>query len=191
MGQIRLFPSSNAMKSSGLWVDGQYVGYVGELKGASRLRLLPGNHELVVRQAGYVDLMQKVLIEPRTVLDVTINMDKDPRFIYPDLKTSSEVKLDVWPGRAAVFLDDVYVGNVDEYYGFEHAMLVVPGKHTFKIPLPGFKTFETEVTLLPRQKIAIRTDLMGGSINDADPMIRSESPRATSSRETGTTRASR
>jgi hypothetical protein len=173
-----------------VWIDGQYVGYLGELNGRNKLRLLPGTHEISVRQAGYSDYTKKVVIEPRAAVDVRVSMERDPRFIYPDPKTSSEVRLDVQPTRAAVFLDDVFVGTVDEYYGVEHAMLVIPGKHNFKIALPGFRTFETEVELLPHQKFAIRTDLMGGSINDADPIIRSESPSASSSvREPGTTAA--
>jgi hypothetical protein len=181
MGQIRFVSASKVVKTSGVWIDGQYVGYLGELKGTNRLRLLPGDHEISLRQAGYSDFNKKVVIEPRMVVDVRVSMERDPRFIYPDPKTGSEVRLDVQPTRAAVFLDDVFVGTVDEYYGIEHAMLVVPGKHRFKIALPGFKTFETEVNLLPHQKFALRTDLMGGSINDADPIIRSETPRATSS----------
>ncbi len=181
MGQVQLNTASKLVKNSGVWVDGEYVGYLGELKGMNRLRLLPGDHEIAIRQAGYLDFVQKVVIEPRMVTDVHVVMYKDPRFTYPDPKTSSEVRLDIQPGRAAVFLDDAYVGAVDEYYGFEHAMLVVPGKHRIKIALPGFKTFETEVDLAPRQKIALRTSLIGGSINDADPIIRSEAPSATSS----------
>jgi hypothetical protein len=180
MGQVQFIPASKAMKTSGVWIDGQYVGYVGELKGMNRLRLLPGDHEIVVRQAGYVGLSRKVVIEPRMVVDLRVNMDKDPRFAYPDPKTSSEVKLDVLPGRAAVFLDDNFVGNVDEFYGFGRGMLVAPGKHRFKIALAGYKTFETEVELLPRQKFALKTVLITGSINDADPIIRSDSARATS-----------
>jgi hypothetical protein len=107
-------------------------------------------------------------------------MEQDARFVYPDPKTSSEVRLDIQPSRAAVFLDDYYVGTVGEYYGVEHAMLVAPGKHHFKIALAGFKTFEADVTLFPRQKFALRTDLAGGSINDADPSIRSEAPSTAS-----------
>jgi len=181
MGQIHFLDTSKAVKTSGVWIDGQYVGYLGELKGSNRLRLLPGGHEITVRQAGYSDFSKKLVIEPRTTVDVRVSMERDPRFIYPDPKTSSEVRLDVQPTRAAVFLDDYYVGTVDEYYGLEHAMLVVPGKHRFKIALPGFRTFETEVDLAPRQKFALRTDLMGGSINDADPIIRQEAPNATTS----------
>jgi hypothetical protein len=181
MGQVEFVNASKVAKTSGVWIDGQYVGYLGELKGMNRLRLLPGNHEISVRQAGYSDFSKTVVIEPRMVVDVRVSMERDPRFIYPDPKTSSEVRLDVVPTRAAVFLDDAFVGTVDEYYGVEHAMLVIPGKHRFKIALPGFKTFETEVELQPRQKFELRTELMGGSINDADPVIRQDTPNTTSS----------
>ena len=191
MGQIQFLTSSKIVKSSGVWIDGQYVGYLGELKGTNRLRLLPGDHDVLIRQAGYSDFSQKVVIEPRMVVDIQVNLDKDPRFTYPDPKTSSEVRLDVHPGRAAVFLDDYFAGTVDEYYGVEHAMLVVPGKHRIKIALAGYKTFATEVELLPHQKFELRTDLMAGSINDADPFIRSEAPRAKSAVNNGVPTAKR
>jgi hypothetical protein len=191
MGQIQFLTSSKVMKSSGVWIDGQYVGYLGELKGTNRLRLLPGDHDILVRQAGYSDFSQTVVIEPRMVVDIQVNLERDPRFTYPDPKTSSEVRLDVHPGRAAVFLDEYYAGTVDEYYGVEHAMLVGPGKHRLKIALGGYKTFETEVELLPHQKFELRTDLMAGSINDADPFIRSEAPRAKSTVNDGVPTAKR
>jgi hypothetical protein len=191
MGQVQFQPTSREVSSSGVWIDGQYVGYLGELKGSNKLKLLPGDHAIVVRQAGYFDFNKKVVVEPRTAVSVRVSMERDSRFTYPDPKTSSEVRLDVQPSRAAVFLDDYYIGTVSEYYGVEHAMLVIPGKHRFKIALPGFKTFETEVDLQPRQKFAIRTDLMGGSIKDADPIIRSEPPTATTVVTPDNPRASR
>ena len=181
MGQVHFLATSKAIKTSGVWIDGEYVGTLGELKGGNRLRLLPGSHEISVRQAGYSDFTQKVVVEPRWVVQVRVNMDRDLRFTYPDPKTGAEVRLNVNPSRAAVFLDDYYVGTVDQYYGIEHAMLVVPGKHRIKIALAGFKSFETEMNLSPRQKFEIRTDLVTGSINDADPSIRGESTTAASS----------
>lgn len=191
MGQIQFMDPSKVAKTSGVWIDGQYVGFVGELKGSNRLRLLPGDHDITVRQAGYSDFNKKVVVEPRAVVNVRVSMERDPRFVYPDRKTSSEVRLDVVPTRAAVFLDDVYVGTVDEYYGLQHAMLVAPGKHRFKIALPGFRTFETELVLFPRQKFALRTELAGGSINDADPIIRSDVPGASSSAREGDSKTAR
>jgi hypothetical protein len=179
-GQIHFRAASKTIKTSGVWVDGEYVGNLGELKGGNRLRLLPGSHEISVRQAGYSDFTQKVVVEPRGVVEVSVNMDRDLRFTYPDSKTGAQVRLTVNPGRAAVFLDDYYVGTVDQFYGIEHSMLVVPGKHHIKIALPGFKTFETELNLSPRQKFEIKTDLATGSINDADASIRSENTAAAS-----------
>jgi len=180
MGQIHFVPSDQTPKTSGVWIDGQYVGFLSELKGSSQLRLLPGEHQVVVRKGGFVDFSQKVTMEPGAVLDIPVSLQKDPRFTYPNRKTGAEVKFDVQPGRAVVFLDDVYVGNVDEYFSYGHAMLVAPGKHHFKIALPGFKTFETDVNLYPRQKMRLRTDLVEGSINDADPSLRHEAPRTSS-----------
>jgi len=191
VGEIQFLTSSKIVKTSGVWIDGLYVGHLGELKGMNRLRLLPGEHEISVRQAGYSDFNQKVVIEPRMVVDVRVSMETDPRFIYPDPKTGSSVRLNVQPGRAAVFLDDNYVGTVDDFYGLDHAMLVVPGKHNLKIALAGFKTFQTEVDLAPRQKFEIRTNLMTGSINDAGSSIRSEAPSAASAASEASSRAAR
>jgi hypothetical protein len=184
MGEIHFVNANRVAKTSGVWVDGQYTGYLGELKGFSTLKLLPGEHEIIVRQAGYDDFIRKITIEPGKIVDVHAVMERDSRFQYPQEKTSAEVKLDVRPDRAAVFLDDYFVGHVSEFYGFEHAMVVAPGKHRIKIALAGYKTFETELNLLPRQKFEIKSQLTEGSINDADPLIKGDrraSLRATSS----------
>jgi hypothetical protein len=176
MGQIQFVKSSKIVKTSGVWVDGQYVGYLGELDGGNKLRLLPGEHEVLIRQAGFEDFRQKVIIEPRKILDVHVVMEKDGGVAYPDSKTSSEIKLNVQPRRAAVFLDDNFVGHVQEYDGAGKGMLVFPGKHRITIALSGYRAFQTDVTLLPRQKFTLKTDLLEGSVNDADPLIKSEHP---------------
>src|ERR1700733_2154351 len=74
MGRIQFVNASKEAKSPGVWVDGQYVGNLGELKGSNRLRLMPGDHEVTVRQAGFADLTQKVTIEPGAVTDVRVKM---------------------------------------------------------------------------------------------------------------------
>lgn len=174
MGQIQFVQTNKVTKSSGVWVDGQYVGYLGELQGRNRLRLLPGQHEIMVRQAGYEDFDTKVIIEPGKILDVRASMERDTRFQYPDAKNSAEIRLDVRPDRAAVFVDDNFAGHVEEFSGAGHGMLVMPGKHRIKIDLSGYKTLDTEVTLLPHQKFTLKSELVEGSVNDADPLIRSD-----------------
>ncbi len=87
-------------------------------------------------------------------------------------QVTSEIKLKVEPDRAAVFLDNTFVGYVHEFGGVGRAMLVSPGKHEIKIALPGYRDFTTEVNLLPKQKFTIKTDLLQGSISQADPAVK-------------------
>lgn len=170
LGEVQLAGKTKADKTSGVWVDGQYVGYVAELKAENKILLLPGEHEIAVRQSGYTDFRQKVVVEPhkKTVLEVV--MLKDPRTHFP--KVTSQIKLNVSPERAAVFVDDAFAGTVGEFSGTGHGMLVSPGTHRIKIALPGYQAFDTEVSLLAQQKITIKTDLVPGSIKQAGSSIK-------------------
>ena len=172
LGEVQLVGKTKADKTSGVWVDGQYLGYVDELKDDKKILLLPGEHEIAVRQSGYRDFAQKVVVEPHKKIVLQVVMLKDPRTQFP--KVTAQIKLHVTPERAAVFVDDAFVGSVNEFMGVGHGMLVSPGKHRIKIALPGYQAFDTEVSLLPHQKITIKTDLIPGSITQAGPSIKQE-----------------
>jgi hypothetical protein len=55
LGEIRFEGKTNVERTSGVWVDGQYVGYLNELKLSKKVLLLPGDHTISVRQNGYQD----------------------------------------------------------------------------------------------------------------------------------------
>lgn len=170
MGEVKLEGASNLEKGSGVWIDGGYVGYLKELKGDKKILLLPGEHEISVRQSGYDDYVQKVVVEPGQVHVVQVTMHLSPRAKSPDI--TSTLKLNVEPGRAAVFLDGKFVGHASEFGGSFHSMLISPGKHRVKVELPGYRTFETEVNLLAGQKSEVKTELVKGSIEQASPDIK-------------------
>jgi len=170
MGEVRLEGATKVERDSGVWVDGNYVGYVKELKGNKKLLLLPGQHEITVRQSGYDDVSQKIIVEPSQTQIVSVTMHLTPRASKPDI--TSTLKLNIQPGRAAVFLDGRFVGHASEFGGKLHSMLISPGKHTIKVELPGYRTFETEVDLLPNQKSEVKTELVKGSIVQAGPDIK-------------------
>lgn len=172
MGQVNFTPATKVERNAGVWIDGQYVGYVGELKGDKKILLLPGDHEVTVRQSGYRDLTQRIIVEPGSVRGLAVKMDKDPRVQFPEV--TSEVKIKVTPDRAAVFLDNSFVGYVREFGGMGRAMLMSPGKHQLKIALAGYKDFTTDVNLQPNQKFTLKTDLLPASITEADPAIKKE-----------------
>jgi hypothetical protein len=172
LGEVVIRGKTKVDKTSGVWVDGQYVGYVKELTGDKKVLLLPGEHEIAVRQAGYIEQVQKVTVEPGKKTMIEINMQRNSKAQFPS-GASSEVKLEVTPDRAAVFVDEGYVGTPKEFSGMGRAMVIAPGKHHVRIALAGYQDFTTEINLRPNQKITIKTDLIPGSITQAGPAIKS------------------
>ena len=159
MGELRFSSEEKAVRDSGVWIDGQYTGYVDELRGDDdKLKLTAGPHHVTVRQAGYKDFDRTVIVEPRKVRWVEVTMEKDPAAVYPTGK-ASELKLNIAPARAAVFVDDGYIGHASDFGGYR-VMVVTPGKHRVKVELPGYQPFETEVTPLPGQRTEISTGLV-------------------------------
>jgi hypothetical protein len=160
LGEIELVGASKVEKTSGVWIDRQYVGYLNELKGSKKLLLLPGEHEIVVRQGGYLDFVQKLSVRAGEKQVISVKMEKDLRVQLPQV--TAEIKLDVNPNRAAVFVDGVFIGHVAEFGGIGRALLVTPGKRKVTITLPGYQTFETDIELVANQKSTIKTELVKG-----------------------------
>lgn len=170
MGEVRFEGASKLERDSGVWIDGGYVGFLKELKGDKKVLLLPGEHQLEVRQSGYANFSQKITVEPGQVQTVRVVMHLVPGAHAPDV--TATLKLTVQPGRAAVFLDDQYIGHASELGGAVHSLSISPGKHRIKVELPGYRTFETEVNLLRGQKSEVKTELVKGSIQQAGPDIK-------------------
>ena len=170
LGQVNFSPATKVEAGAGIWIDGEYVGYVKELKGSKQVELLPGEHVVVARAPGYMDFQEKITLEPGKTLKVHVRMTRDSRVQYS--KVTSEIKIEVDPSRAAVFLDGVFAGYAHQFGGIRRSMLVNPGKHQLKIALPGYHDFVTEINLLPQQKYTIKTKLTPASITQADSPIK-------------------
>src|SRR5882672_3400301 len=63
MGELDFEGKTKVERDSGVWIDGNYVGYLKELHGSKKIMLLPGEHQVIVRQSGYVDVVQRVVVE--------------------------------------------------------------------------------------------------------------------------------
>jgi hypothetical protein len=168
LGEVELAGASKIENTSGVWVDGQYVGYLGELKGSKKLLLLPGDHEITVRQGGYLDFTQKISVRAGEKQTLDVKLQKDTRVELP--KITAEIKLDVKPNRAAVFVDGVFVGHVGEFGGIGRALLVAPGRHNIKVTLPGYQTFETDIDLQANQKSTVKTEMVAGGPAEGTPL---------------------
>ncbi len=172
MGELKFKGASGVEKGAGVWIDGTYVGYVKELKGDKKVLLLPGKHQITARQSGYGDFVKDVVVEPGQVQEVRVAMHLLPGARPPSI--TAELKLTVDPGRAAVFVDDNYAGHASEFGGALHSLLISPGKHRIRVALPGYQTFETEVSLLAGQKSEVKTELLKGSIEQASSDIKKD-----------------
>jgi hypothetical protein len=160
LGEVRFQPENGPAKTAGVWVDGRYVGYLSELKGSKKLLLLPGEHEISVREAGYRSVDEKITVEPNAVQTMRVILAKDPRAQMPTV--SGEVRLSIEPDRAAVFVDDQFAGHAHEFGGAGRAMLLSPGKHHIKITLPGYQSFDTEIEVRANRRYDIKTQLPKG-----------------------------
>jgi hypothetical protein len=177
MGEIQFEGKSHIEETSGVWVDGEYVGYLKELKGSKKVLLLPGEHVVTVRQDGYQDFAQKISVQPGETRVIRVAMEKAPTGSIPDQMAT--VKIAVNPSRAAVFLDGLFVGHVGEFEGVGRGMLVVPGTHRIKIALPGYQIFETDINPLANQKVEIKTDLVRNGAPLAEPLVKTETGAVT------------
>lgn len=170
MGELQFEGQSKVERTSGVWIDGQYVGYLKELKGSKKVLLLPGEHVVTVRQDGYQDFVARVTVQPGEKRIVRVAMEKAPAMTVPAV--TATVKIAVNPSRAAVFLDGLFVGHVGEFEGAGRALLIAPGAHRIKVALPGYQTFETEINPLANQKVEVKTELVKVGAPVADPALR-------------------
>src|ERR1700736_976453 len=90
--ELRFVGHNKAEKTAGVWVDGQYVGFVKELTGDKKITLLPGKHDVVVRQAWYNDYAEQVILEPGQTSVINVSLVRAAR---PQTQAATgELKID-------------------------------------------------------------------------------------------------
>src|SRR5579863_10484219 len=115
LGEVAFDAKTKIDKTSGVWVDGQYLGYVDELKDKRKVLLLPGKHEISVRQSGYSNFEEQVLVEPGKKVVILVSMQKDPRAKLSAV--SSPLQRKGTPGNVAVVLGGGFPGTGQRFGG--------------------------------------------------------------------------
>lgn len=160
-GEVRFNADNEQERDSGVWIDGKYVGYVKELKGDKKVLLPSGEHEVSIRSDGYKDFVKKIVVAPGEAQTIDVVMEENPKSIYPG-DDAAEFRLDIQPKRAAVFLDDAYVGHGGDFGGRFHSMLVAPGKHRLKVTLEGYRPYEGDINPVANEKSRMKIALEKG-----------------------------
>lgn len=169
LAEVEIEAASRVERDAGVWVDGQYVGHVRQLRGKSRLALLPGAHELVFKLVGYDEVRRTVTVEPGERYKYRLAMASADALAFPDEEETARIVLSVDPGEAAVFVNDRYAGHVER---FGKGLRLKAGTYRIRIALPGYQAFESELTVRAGQRYEISTELAKGSIEDQDDGLR-------------------
>jgi hypothetical protein len=171
LGEVSLKPAGKIEKTAGIWVDGQYLGYLKELKGSKKILLLPGRHEITARLSGHLDFDTTVEVKAGERKIVHVAMRENPDAHLPDPRDMAKVKVLVKPKRAAVFVNERYVGNVSQFRGIGDFLGLNPGTYRIHITLPGYEPFETEMILAKAQKYEIKAKLRRGDSGRDDALM--------------------
>jgi hypothetical protein len=70
-----------------------------------------------------------------------------------------ELRLQVSPRYAQVFIDGYYAGEVDDYDGMFQGIKLESGPYHVELVAPGYETLAFDIRITPGQKITYRGDL--------------------------------
>ena len=99
---------------------------------------------------------------------VNVSLVPNPKAIYPGADRA-ELRLDIRPKNAAVFVDGLYVGHGSDFGGRFHSLLVSPAKHQLKVTMKGYRTYEMEINPVASEKSEMKIVLEAGPDPQHDP----------------------
>ncbi len=144
---------------AGVFVDDKYVGPAANFGFARKYAVAAGEHQITLRDPRYQDFSTKVKIEAgkTTTLKQALQPETlaDPPYGTLRVEGGSS-KFD------AVFLNDKFMGHVDEFNNFAQGLLLKPGEYTLKVVSPGGKQeFEQKITIEENKKTTVRVGTTG------------------------------
>jgi len=119
---------------AGVFIDGKYVGPAANFKIARTYEVAPGEHEVRLVDPRYQEIVKSVTITggKTTVLKETMTA------LPPAKPPFGKLRVENPDHFAAVYVNDRFMGHVDEFSNFAQALLLNPGTYEVKIvPLNG------------------------------------------------------
>jgi hypothetical protein len=119
---------------AGVFIDGKYMGPAANFKIARTYEVGPGEHEVRLVDPPYEEIVKKVTITAgkKTVV-------KETMVALPPAKPPfGKLRVENADHFAAVYVNDRFMGHVDEFSNFAQALLLNPGTYEVKVvPLSG------------------------------------------------------
>src|SRR5450631_1746040 len=114
---------------AGVFIDGKYVGPAANFKIARTYEVAAGEHEIKLEDPRYQEIVKKVTIQAgkTTVM-------KDTMVALPPAKPPfGKLRVENADHFAAVYVNDHYMGHVDEFSNFAQSLLLNPGTYEVKV----------------------------------------------------------
>jgi len=114
---------------AGVFVDGKYVGPAANFKVARTYEVAPGEHEVKLSDPRYQEIVKKVTITAgkKTVIKETMSA------LPPAKPPFGKLRIENPDHFAAVYVNDRFMGHVDEFSNFTQGLLLNPGTYEVKI----------------------------------------------------------
>ena len=119
---------------AGVFIDGNYVGPAADFKMAQTYEAAPGEHEVRLVDPRYQEIVKKVVITSgkKTVLKETMTA------LLPAKPPFGKLRVQNVDHFAAVYVNEKFMGHVDEFSNGAQALLLNPGTYEVKVvPLDG------------------------------------------------------
>src|SRR4051812_34773034 len=170
-GELKILTSNETEKDSGVWLDGEYIGYLRDFWGNKKILLAPGEHQVTVRKFGYQDFTQKVNAQGGKDFLIVTMLQIDTATQYP-VQNTADIRVNVSPSEAAVLVDGAYVGYAGQFMGLSKSLTLTAGQRKIRIEMKGYRPFETTLNVIAGRSSELKAALSkGGAELDGPPRI--------------------
>ena len=138
---------------AGVYIDGKYVGPAANFKIARTYAVDAGEHEVRLVEPRYEEIVKKVTIVAgkKTVVKETMKALPPAKPPFGRLRTENPDHF------AAVYVNDRFMGHVDEFSNFAQGLLLNPGSYEVKIvPIDGSNPVTKTVTIEENKTVLVK-----------------------------------
>lgn len=142
---------------AGVFVDGKYLGPAKNFRVTRTYSLPAGEHELLLSEPRYKDITTKFTVEPGKLTIVNKKMEPlpapKPPFGRLRIIQASSGKF------GAVYLNEKYMGHIDEFSNSSQGLLVNPGEYQLKVAsADGRQDFVETISIKENQTSTVTAD---------------------------------
>jgi len=137
---------------AGVFVDGKYLGPAANFRIARTYAVAAGEHEVKLVDPRYEEVTKKVTIQAgkKTTISETLKALPVPKGPFGNLRTENPDKF------AAVYVNEKFMGHVDEFSNSSQVLALPPGDYTVKIVPAAGQPVEQKVKIEAHKTIIVK-----------------------------------